>query len=154
MIKAKGKILTLKSPARVTVNPNWCNSMYAYYPSITATYYINNEVINETFDLGECEPYTIEKTLEADIDQSMLYDLELHEKRIRDGIEQKIVRKGKTVEVIGGRKVPIGTIGQVFWIGNTMYGESVGIETKQGRVFTSRSNVKVINNNINSLFER
>ena len=54
------------------------------------------------------------------------------------------VRKDKTVTVVRGRKVPIGTRGQVFWIGNNGYGESVGIITADGsKHFTAIGNVEV-----------
>ena len=54
------------------------------------------------------------------------------------------VSKYKEVEVIRGRKLPIGTVGIVFWRGSTRYGESVGIELPNGeRVFTSLINVEV-----------
>lgn len=42
------------------------------------------------------------------------------------------VSKYKEVEVIRGRKLPIGTVGIVFWRGSTRYGESVGIELPNG----------------------
>ncbi len=53
--------------------------------------------------------------------------------------------RGKRLEVIRGRKVPHGTIGDCFWIGNNGYGVSVGIKDNAGKVyFTSIDNVQVI----------
>lgn len=74
--------------------------------------------------------------------------INFQEKKAREkAIEQekRTVRKYKEVQVIRGRKVPIGTVGRVFWIGDTGWGESVGIETASGeRHFTSVKNVEVI----------
>jgi hypothetical protein len=62
------------------------------------------------------------------------------------------VTVGKIVKVMKGRKVPKGTFGKVFWVGNNGYGTSVGIATtnkkEKGRyldvVFTSIHNVQVV----------
>jgi hypothetical protein len=55
-------------------------------------------------------------------------------------------RKNDTVEVYKGRKVPIGTIGKVKWIGNNQFGTSVGLEVagKSGLVFTAVGNVRTM----------
>lgn len=53
--------------------------------------------------------------------------------------------KGKRLEVIKGRKVPLGTIGECFWIGNNGYGTSVGIKDSTGKVhWTAVTNVQVV----------
>lgn len=62
----------------------------------------------------------------------------------RAEIEKKTVRKGKTVKVVRGRKLPIGTVGLCFWTGATKFGYSVGIETPEGRKFTALGNVEVV----------
>lgn len=56
---------------------------------------------------------------------------------------------GEEVEVVKGRKVPIGTIGKVAWVGARNYQGAwwswqyiVGIETDKGRVFTNHRNIK------------
>lgn len=62
----------------------------------------------------------------------------------------KKVRKGDTVRVIRGRKVPKGTEGVVFWVGtrynqyNRMEEERVGIEVDGERKFLSLDYVEVI----------
>lgn len=54
------------------------------------------------------------------------------------------VRMGSEVVVFKGRKVKKGTVGEVRWIGNTMYGTRVRIETASGEShFTDLKNVKV-----------
>jgi len=63
--------------------------------------------------------------------------------------EKKAIRKFKEVKVIRGRKVPIGTAGRVFWIGEKRFGtlmtKTVGIETASGqRYFTAINNLEVV----------
>lgn len=55
-----------------------------------------------------------------------------------------VVRKGATVVVARGRKVPQGTTGTVIWTGKSAYGDRVGIATANGTVFTAESNVDVV----------
>ena len=62
----------------------------------------------------------------------------------------KFVEVGKEVEVIKGRKVPIGTVGTVFWMrtdkycGNTV--TKIGIKDDKGEVYwTYFQNVRVRN---------
>ena len=58
--------------------------------------------------------------------------------------EAKTVAKYKEVKVVRGRKVPLGTLGRVFWMGNSGFGMSVGLELANGsRVFTALKNVEV-----------
>ena len=53
--------------------------------------------------------------------------------------------KGKLVKVFKGRKVPIGTTGRIFWIGDGTYGERVGIKDDKGEThWTASSNIEVI----------
>lgn len=55
-------------------------------------------------------------------------------------------RKGKTIRVARGRKVPIGTVGVVFWVGSNRFGEAVGFKDEAGTaMFTSLKNVEVVN---------
>lgn len=63
---------------------------------------------------------------------------------------------GKTVEVIKGRKIPIGLIGTCFWVKRYNYSRyadpwgiysdtRIGIKTAEGKTyFTSLKNVKVV----------
>jgi hypothetical protein len=52
---------------------------------------------------------------------------------------------GVKVVVVGGRKIPRGTTGRVFWTGDKGYGPSVGFEdSKGGSHFTSVKNVEVV----------
>jgi hypothetical protein len=53
--------------------------------------------------------------------------------------------KGKTLKVVRGRKVPIGTIGVCFWLGRREYGVRVGIKDQAGNVhWTAATNVEVV----------
>lgn len=63
---------------------------------------------------------------------------------------------GKKVEVVKGRKVPVGTVGMCFWVKRynySRYGDPwgiysdtrIGIKTAEGEVyFTSLDNVKIV----------
>lgn len=59
-------------------------------------------------------------------------------------LNARTVSKNDTVEVVRGRKVPLGTKGVVKWIGSNRFGTSVGILVpgKDGLVFTSIGNVE------------
>ena len=51
--------------------------------------------------------------------------------------------KGQTVTVVKGRKVPVGTTGEVFWVGEGKYGWRVGIKDAEGEVhWTAVTNVE------------
>lgn len=51
-------------------------------------------------------------------------------------------RRGDTVKVVKGRKVPKGTTGSVVWTGEGAYGPRVGLKDADGVVhFTAESNV-------------
>lgn len=53
--------------------------------------------------------------------------------------------KGKAVRVVRGRKVPVGTEGDVIWYGDGRYGKRVGIRDNNGTVhWTAAGNVEVI----------
>lgn len=56
-----------------------------------------------------------------------------------------MIDKGKSVVVFKGRKVPVGTVGVVAWIGSNRWGTSVGlrVEGSDKLVFTSIDNVKL-----------
>jgi hypothetical protein len=53
---------------------------------------------------------------------------------------------GKTLKVVRGRKVPIGTVGECCWIGPAFRkGLRVGIRTLSGdKVYTNADNVEVV----------
>lgn len=57
--------------------------------------------------------------------------------------------KGEEVEVVKGRKVPVGTTGTVFWVGESTFGHTtswrVGFKTAKGeKHFTALSNVEAV----------
>jgi hypothetical protein len=64
------------------------------------------------------------------------------------GFQQRMIDQGEiivgaTVEVVRGRKVQKGTVGQVFWMGDNGFGISVGLELEDGsKVFTAAKNVE------------
>jgi hypothetical protein len=59
--------------------------------------------------------------------------------------EAQKVAKGKVVKVVKGRKVPVGTTGEVIWYGDGKWSARVGIKDADGTVYwTAASNVEVV----------
>ena len=53
--------------------------------------------------------------------------------------------KGRTVKVVKGRKVPVGTVGTCFYVGQGDYGVRVGLKTPGGEtLFTAASNCEAV----------
>ena len=58
--------------------------------------------------------------------------------------EAATVRMGRSVRVARGRKVPIGTIGDVFWMGQNQWGLRCGIRDADGKThWTAAKNLDV-----------
>lgn len=55
--------------------------------------------------------------------------------------------QGVTVQVVKGRKVPIGTVAEVAWVGESNYGMRVALLIDGERVYTALTNVQTTNNN-------
>jgi hypothetical protein len=54
-------------------------------------------------------------------------------------------RKGKTVQVVRGRKIPKGTVAEVAWYGESQYGGyRVALLIDGEKVYTNASNVEVV----------
>ena len=62
--------------------------------------------------------------------------------------EANTIRWGKTVQVVKGRKVPVGTTGRVIWTGEdryNRYAQRVGFKTPEGKTyFTSETNLEIV----------
>jgi hypothetical protein len=73
---------------------------------------------------------------------------EQHEEAERAAIaaaqEAGEIRKGVIVEVVKGRKIPIGTRGEVFWSGEGSFGERVGIMADGEKIYIAATNVKAV----------
>lgn len=66
-------------------------------------------------------------------------------RRIEAARKALYAMKGQTVKVVKGRKVPIGTEGVVFWVGESQYGWRVGFEDAEGTThWTAASNVEAV----------
>lgn len=62
------------------------------------------------------------------------------EARSTEGVE---ITRGMTVEVYKGRKVPVGTVGVVIWLGQKQWGWRVGVKDDMGEAhWTALSNVR------------
>lgn len=114
--------------------------------------------------------YPNEATIDATPEVVAAYHEYRERKRVEYAVKQarreaKVPRKGRLVRVARGRKVPIGTVGTVAWIGDDKYWRGwsgrnawvldqlayvelgryrVGIDTDNGRVWTNAKNVEVV----------
>ena len=89
---------------------------------------------------------TPENSTQAERALANTYEIHIASLRrdIDDETENCIVDKGKTVVVFKGRKVPVGTEGECFWIGDKGFGLRVGVRDAAGEVhWTAMDNVKV-----------
>jgi hypothetical protein len=70
--------------------------------------------------------------------------LNAHLKSLRSALKENV--PSIPVEVFKGRKVPVGTVGEISWVGIDSFGNvKVGIKDAQGEVqFTAVSNVKLV----------
>lgn len=83
-------------------------------------------------------------TLKLDRDERLRKEAE-REKFLDMAYNVEEAPKGTYIVVDRGRKVPIGTTGQIFWVGENRWGKSVGFNDRQGNThFTSINNVAVV----------
>jgi len=145
MIKFKGEILYLGPVASTRYQCNWCDSMAEYYPKLWVDTIVDGKINSNPIYIPNWNQSYEPKELEVIIDESMLSEYNRILKEEADAVEAAIVRVRKVVRIFKGRKYPIGTEGRVFWIGDSGYGTSVGIECTSGRrLFVSIGNVEVI----------
>jgi hypothetical protein len=147
MVIIKGQVITNKSICKAEIADNWNNSMAEYYPVLWVYSMVDGKPQAEQFDVSHIsnDPYTLRTEMQVFINEEMLFDYKAYQDREEYNREFPIVRKGKIVEVVKGRKVPIGTVGRCFWAGQTKFGMACGIELDNGsKVFTNYHNVKVI----------
>ena len=64
----------------------------------------------------------------------------------REETERKAPRKGRRLRVVRGRKIPIGTEGTCFWMGESRYGTRVGlrVEGSAEPVWVDAKNVEAV----------
>ncbi len=59
--------------------------------------------------------------------------------------EAREPKKGRRVKVVRGRKIPVGTEGQCFWMGDTRYGTRVGLKNDAGEtIWVDAKNVEAV----------
>ena len=85
----------------------------------------------------------------SDLDLDFAYNAAYWSGRARQADAQRAAEqrlrdlKGQTVQVVAGRKVPLGTSGVCFWSGEGRYGWRVGFTTADGEtVWTDARNVE------------
>lgn len=153
LIKYRGEVIYSGPLAEVEFDKNWCDSMAEYYPRMWVKW----------LDMGELKSKQVEVPMstaddwysksEIVLDEGMARELADSRERRRKEEEHKKLDYHKLVRVVRGRKLPIGTEGEIFWMGNTKFGPSIGLRLIDGeKVFTSPRNVEVIS--LDELFER
>lgn len=68
-----------------------------------------------------------------------------HYEAVEAARREMFAMKGQQVVVVKGRKVPVGTTGECFWVGEGKYGARVGFKDAEGEVFwTAYANVATV----------
>lgn len=146
LVKFKDEVIYEGPLGQFEVNSNWCNSMGEYYPFINVYFVVNSEKI-------ECSPIKVDgffdpgqsRLFKVDIDSAQKWDMQRIRQARIEAEEAKTIRLHKVVTVVRGRKVPIGTEGEVFWMGDKGWGMSVGLRLLDGsKVFTAMKNVEIV----------
>jgi hypothetical protein len=152
-IKYKGEVIYSGPLAEIKYDANWCNSMAEYYPRLWVSWVEFGELKHKEVDVPQ-DSYNNWYTLsEVTVDRDMADALNNEREIKRKKEQEKKLDYHKPVKVVRGRKVPIGTEGEIFWMGQTKFGTSVGIRLiDDTRVFTSAKNVEVIT--ADEMFER
>jgi hypothetical protein len=156
IVKYKGETVLTGPVASVSATSSWNNSMGQYdNPRLIVSFFEPGAYQPSELSIGVSDDQpagTLQAhvAFDADIDQVealKAYNARLDAERIErlDAEERATIRRGKDVRVIKGRKIPIGTEARVFWLGQTKYGVSVGLELADGRrLFTAIANLEVI----------
>ena len=151
-IKYKNEVLYSGPIGEVDFSSNWCDSMATYYPYVMVSYIKDGLLKMEKVDCHTEYESDLEIVLDKNDEQIRDFILSSRE-RERQIREEQRLDYHKLVKVVKGRKIPIGTEGEIFWMGNTKYGASIGLRLLDGsKVFTSPSNVRCITQD--ELFER
>ena len=146
LVKFRGAIVYEGPLAEFKTYSNWNDSMAEYYPYASVTY-VNQggEIRWTTIRVDAFLEPSQEREFEVIPDADQVADLARVIKARQDKEEAETVRLHKQVHVVRGRKVPIGTEGDVFWMGDSGYGMSVGIRLICGKkVFTALRNVETV----------
>lgn len=88
------------------------------------------------------------KAWEAAVNAKQVAENKAYDHKLREAAAKERVlapTKGATVEVVKGRKVPVGTVGNCVWVGAGDYGMRVGVKDEAGKVhWTAASNVVAV----------
>jgi hypothetical protein len=128
-----------------TVRDGWCNSMEWYNPHMYVYTIENDSIMSYRVNLPDSVLNHLNSKLEVKFDPFMEDMVKAFRAKEAIKVQKRQLSIHSPVKVIKGRKVPIGTEGEIFWIGETKWGKSVGIRLiDDTRVFTSINNVEKI----------
>jgi hypothetical protein len=158
MITMNGKTLFEGKVAATQYSSNWCSMSERTNPSVRVVYFETTaepkfKTIYLDDEYAHCNSYQVT----IDPEQAAMWKAHLAEaarkKAEAEAEEERLtVRRGKEVVVVSGRKIKIGTVGRCFWVGQTKFGWSCGMELADGsKVFTALHNVKVYEQQLNIL---
>ena len=129
------------------ITDNWNDSMATYYPYVNIGYMESGYMVCKTLDVeGFYDPIYQSKLFKVLIDENMEEEMLLQEKLEKQRLEEERLDFNKTVRVVKGRKIPIGTEGEIVWMGFDSFGKKrVGLRLLDGKkVYTAATNVKVV----------
>lgn len=146
LIKFKGQVIYRGDLADYNIDDGWCNSMGEYYPSVRVFYVVNSEIVLcKHLDVeGFKDPAHI-RDFEVQYDKRQNEEMQAIYQKRKDEEESERFDLHKTVRVVRGRKVPIGTEGQIMWMGESYGQRRIGIRLADGTVaWTALANVELV----------
>lgn len=91
------------------------------------------------------EAYAAKQAAERAAGQAKAAAIRLRQDYLDAQYEAATPRKGKTVKVVSGRKIPVGTVAEVAWYGESNYGGfRVALLIDGEKVYTASHNVEVV----------
>lgn len=145
-IHFNGLLLFSGKVGEVQTHDNWCDSMAEYYPCISISHMREDgEISWQRVSVPHNNPISLNNFV-ITYDPAEVAGIAAYRRKREAEIEANTYRLHKLVKVVRGRKVPIGTEGEISWMGETPYGPRIGIRLLDGTVvFTARSNTQLIN---------
>ena len=154
-VRFKGKLVYSGPICKWEFKSNWCDSMATYYPYIVVHYLLPDGILGfRRVDANELSDPKDVAGIQVVLDTDMVDEMKRLDQIFARKLESKNINMHNLVKVVKGRKVPIGTEGEVCWMGLDGFGnKKVGIRLKDGsRVYTATSNVENITDD--EIFER
>lgn len=154
-VRFKGELVYSGPICEFQFVDNWCDSMATYYPYIVIHHLLpDGHVTSSRFHIDGASEPSDRLRFDWSLDQDMVDEVSRLNKLALEKRNAEKIEFHKLVKVVKGRKVPIGTEGEICWMGVDSFGnKKVGIRLLNGnKVYTAESNVRRISDD--ELFER